>query len=295
MSHLTHLKTFMEVFRASSISRAAEKLGITQPAASLHIQSLEAFVGKPLFIRRSRGVVATDAAEELARSVSPFIDGLESRLSAMRAGSLEGGTVHFAGPPDFIHTRLANALVPLMDLGLKIRFHTGNKQRIYELLSGGNVDLAITASLPDERIFGYAHLLAERMLLVHSPSLSHEIGSNPDSDVLMKLPLIAYDEDLPLVRTLWSMMFQLGPELQASLTIPDLRIIRDLVIGGHGWSVLPDYHCTDALEQGLLVTPTRIESAPTNNLYLVWDKRKLNSGLNVKVREIVLSNFPNLY
>ena len=27
------------------------------------------------------------------------------------------------------------------------------------------------------------------------------------------------------------------------MTIPDLRIIQDLVIAGHGWSVLPDYLC----------------------------------------------------
>ena len=56
MSHLDHLHTFIEAYRLSSFSRAAERLGMTQPAASLHIQALEAFVGKPLFLRRARGV-----------------------------------------------------------------------------------------------------------------------------------------------------------------------------------------------------------------------------------------------
>lgn len=147
-------------------------------------------------------------------------------------------------------------------------------------------------TLSDERLYGYAHLLTERMLLVHLPALIKEIGTFPDSEVLMRIPLIAYDEELPLVRTLWSTMFRLAPELQAAFTIPDLRIIRDLVINGHGWRVLPDYHCADAFAQGQLVTPTRIGSAPTNNLYLVWDKRKLNHGQNARMREIVLGNFP---
>ncbi len=41
MSHLSHLRTFLEAYRSGSFSKAAELLGITQPAASQHIQSLE--------------------------------------------------------------------------------------------------------------------------------------------------------------------------------------------------------------------------------------------------------------
>ncbi|EPE1374764.1 helix-turn-helix domain-containing protein [Escherichia coli] len=51
MSHLSHLRTFLEAYRSGSFSKAAELLGITQPAASQHIQSLETLVGKRLFIR----------------------------------------------------------------------------------------------------------------------------------------------------------------------------------------------------------------------------------------------------
>ncbi|HEY4318968.1 MAG TPA: LysR family transcriptional regulator [Herbaspirillum sp.] len=84
MNHLTHLRTFLDVYRSQSFSRAAEHLGITQPAASLHIQALEALVGEPLFIRRSRGVTATGAADELAGSVGSYLDGLEAKLASYR-------------------------------------------------------------------------------------------------------------------------------------------------------------------------------------------------------------------
>lgn len=92
MSHLTHLRTFLDAYRLKSFSKAAERLGITQPAASMHIQALETLVGKPLFIRRARGVAATEAADELARSVGPFLDGLEMKLASYRTGSSLGGT-----------------------------------------------------------------------------------------------------------------------------------------------------------------------------------------------------------
>ncbi|MDX4938186.1 MULTISPECIES: helix-turn-helix domain-containing protein [Klebsiella pneumoniae complex] len=73
MSHLTHLRTFLEAYRSGSFSRAAQVLGISQPAASQHIQSLEVLTGKRLFIREARGVKATEAADELARAISPYI------------------------------------------------------------------------------------------------------------------------------------------------------------------------------------------------------------------------------
>ena len=46
---LPQMRTFIEVYRRRSLSDAARALGITQPAASQHIASLEAQLGHPLF------------------------------------------------------------------------------------------------------------------------------------------------------------------------------------------------------------------------------------------------------
>ena len=107
------------------------------------------------------------------------------------------------------------------------RFVNEREQRIYSLLHDGSVDLAVTASMPDDSLYGYAHLLTERMLLVHAPAMSEAIGSAPGAQTLASLPLIAYDEELPLIRALWAVMFQKAPEMQAAFTIADLRIIRE--------------------------------------------------------------------
>ncbi len=53
MSYLLHLRMFLEIYRAGSLTRAAERLGITQPAASGHLATLEATLGKPLFLRQA--------------------------------------------------------------------------------------------------------------------------------------------------------------------------------------------------------------------------------------------------
>lgn len=291
MSHLTHLRTFLEIYRARSITRAAQHLGITQPAASLHVQALETLVGRPLFLRQPRGVEPTDAADELARAVAPYLDGLEARIAALRPGQAQGGTVHLAGPADFIHCQLAPHLGPLLAEGYRLRFHTGNRKLIYELLESSSIDFAITASMPDEQSQGFARLLTERMRLVYAPSLGERLGSAPTAVQLAAEPLLAFDEDLPLVRLWWTATHQLAPQLQAALTVPDLRMIKDLVLAGSGWSVLPDYQCAEEIADGRLISPTALADAPVNVLYLAWNKRVPRSPAMLRIREYILGLF----
>lgn len=291
MSHLTHLRTFLEIYRARSITQAARHLGITQPAASLHVQALESLVGRPLFERLPRGVEPTDAADELARAVAPYLDGLEARISALRPGQEQPVTVHLAGPADFLHCQLAPHLGPLLAQGYRLRLHPGNRKRIYELLESGGIDFAVTASMPDEQSQGFAHLLTERMQLVYAPSLTPRLGHDPTPEQLSREPLLAFDEDLPLVRLWWTATYQLAPQLQAALTMPDLRMLKDLVLAGNGWTVLPDYQCANEIAAGTLVSPTAQAEAPSNVLYLAWNKRVPRSTGMLFVRDFLLGIF----
>lgn len=277
MSHLNYLRTFLEAYRTGSFSKAADHLGITQPAASMHIQALESLVGKPLFVRRARGVLATPAADDLARSIAPHLDGLEAKVTSLRNVSTPlGGTVHIVGPADFLYTHVTLALAPLIAQGLQLRFHTGNREHIYALLNDGTADLAITASIPDDIRHGYIHLATEQLLLVAAPALARQIEArNVTAQTLESFPLIAYDEQLPLIRSFWLEAFNVQPSLQAAITVPDMRIVESLVRAGHGWSVLPGYLCHASLAAGTLQSITFALAPPENSFYLAWNKGAL--------------------
>jgi DNA-binding transcriptional LysR family regulator len=292
MSHLTHLRTFLEAYRLRSFSKAAERIAITQPAASQHIQALESLTGKPLFVRSARGVTPTAAADELARAVAPFLDGLEQKLATFRTSSESAaGTVHIAGPGDFIHSELGWRLAPMMQRGFSFRLHTGNRSQIYELLGDHSVDLAVTSSAPNEKEYDYAHLLTERMYIVFSPLLLGKLSLQPTAAELEAVPLLAFDEDLALVRPLWTKLFQNAPYFQAALTIPDLRTIKDLVVAGHGWTVLPDYQCEGLIQSGMLVPGSHKADSPTNTLFLTWHKGIQLKSHVVSTRDFILSAF----
>lgn len=61
----TDLTYFIEVASTGNLSRAAERIGITQPSLSLSIQRLEHSIGTPLLIRSKKGVSVTQAGKQL--------------------------------------------------------------------------------------------------------------------------------------------------------------------------------------------------------------------------------------
>jgi DNA-binding transcriptional LysR family regulator len=85
MSHFDHLdldghllQLLLAVHEEGSITRAAQRLGVTQSAVSHLLDKLRAIVGDPLFVKSGRGIVATAQADVLARRARVLIDDLRA-------------------------------------------------------------------------------------------------------------------------------------------------------------------------------------------------------------------------
>ncbi len=72
------LRTFMVVLDEVSVSRAAQRLGVTQSAVSHCLDKLRLALGDPLFVRAGRGIVATDRALALREPVQAVLDDLKA-------------------------------------------------------------------------------------------------------------------------------------------------------------------------------------------------------------------------
>src|SRR5687767_12483832 len=89
---LRQLRTFLVVAETGSLSRAAGRLRIAQPALSRQIRMLEEEVGTELFQRHARGMALSEAGEVLiahARGALRELDQAKSDLSAL-AGQVSG-------------------------------------------------------------------------------------------------------------------------------------------------------------------------------------------------------------
>ena len=71
------LQLLMTVVETGSVTRAAERLGVTQSAVSHLLDKLRAITGDPLFVKSGRGIVATARAEKLATQARELLSSLQ--------------------------------------------------------------------------------------------------------------------------------------------------------------------------------------------------------------------------
>ena len=289
MRHLPALRSFVEVYSRGSVTEAARHLGLTQPGVSGHLRSIETLIGRPLFVRRGRGLAPTAAADDLARAVADHFATIESAVATLRARStLVEGTVHVAGPADYLSERMAPAFMKLAENGVKVRLQFGNRERLNALLKSGDVDLAVTASRPSAAGTDHVRIDAERLLLVADPLTARRLLGTKLSAASLRLERwVAYDEELPLVREYFRHTFDEVPRLQSVVCAPDLRAVRRLTERGPALTVLPDYLCAASLEQGLLASIDDPRRAPSNDLYLVWNRASLRHPRVAFARDVL--------
>lgn len=274
---LQNLRSFIEAYRCLSISEAARNLNLTQPAVSQHITSLETQLNRQLFIRQSRGVKPTGFADELATEIGDGLDRAEAALSSMKARSSElSGTVHIAGPAELMAEKIAAHLKPLQKSGLQVRLQLGGKISLYKMLLEGQVDLAFTASKPNDERLAFRKVGSETLLLVATPKLAAELVKTRYLQTkLQSLPHVSYDIDRPLIRD-WCQAnkVDLG-QVKPVIAAPDLRLIRATVEADLGWTVMPDYLCERAIMSGTLQIINAPILNPANDFYLTWAKASL--------------------
>jgi DNA-binding transcriptional LysR family regulator len=270
---LSLLRTFLAVHRAGSITGGAEHLGLAQPTVTAHIKALESALGMELFQRLPRGVAATSVADELAREIAPHVDALDA-ASARRLGPRDplAKPVHLAGPAELTAARVLPALAGLTGRGLRLRVTHGLAEDLLAGLAAGRFDLVVSTLRPRRRAVTATALADEEFVLVAAPTWAERIDSGrltrAPARALRDVPLVAYAEDLPIIRRYWRTIFGTRATASAAVIVPDLRGVQAAVAAGAGISVLPRYLCAAELASGRLVQLLDPELPPINTLYL---------------------------
>ena len=81
------IEAFVQVARLGSVKAAAEELALSAPALSRRVQSLERFIGKPLFARRHQAMAVNADGERLLAQIAPALDALSDAVEAMTSGT----------------------------------------------------------------------------------------------------------------------------------------------------------------------------------------------------------------
>ena len=185
---IRHLKTFTEVCSAGGVTRAAERLCVTQPSVSQTIAELESYYGVQLFERAGRRLTLTADGERLLpaalEAVKAFDEFEDEAKSARKKPVLRAGASMTVGK--IIMPRLVGVWKEKID-GLECYVRVASTSEIEKGIVGGLLDFGIV----EGRIGGGVEAEkfgADRLVAVCAPSFA--APEKADAKGIVQLPLL---------------------------------------------------------------------------------------------------------
>ncbi|CAN7218523.1 transcriptional regulator GcvA [Mesorhizobium amorphae] len=184
---LAAIRVFEAVARHLSFTKAAEELGMTQAAASYQIKLLEERVGGPLFLRRPKQIVLTEAGQRMAPAVSEAFALLSGAYAAARTGA--DGVLCVSTLLTFASNWLAQHLgsFQLAHPSLAVRLDTSN--RLVDF-AREDIDIAIRSGGGNWPGMEVHKLLDADFTPMLSPKLAASIGGVKEPADLLRLPIL---------------------------------------------------------------------------------------------------------
>jgi DNA-binding transcriptional LysR family regulator len=242
-----HLRALLEVAAARTIGRAAERLGVTQPALSRQLRELEHMLALPLLERSARGVTLTPAGTSLAGDgpgLLQLLDGLVQETSRARRG-MEGRCVIGAVATAAASELLGRVLVACGERHPHVQVvieEMGTPEQPGALLRG-DADLGVAHAypvLPAEKSLAHERVFEDRL---------RAALLRPDHPLASKRRLAAADlADVPflfMARTFHPQFYDrmmtaleaLGLTPRVEATFDGLQAVWSLAAQGKGWAV----------------------------------------------------------
>jgi DNA-binding transcriptional LysR family regulator len=153
MIEIRHMQAAVAVADELNFSRAANRVGVTQPALSKQIAELEEHVGCSLFIRSSQNVEVTAAGAAFVEHARVALLSLERAVHSARAAALGSDTILMIGQSPnidpYITSTMHSVRLPLFP-NLELRFSSHYSSDALKLLRSGEIDLAVVIGIHED-------------------------------------------------------------------------------------------------------------------------------------------------
>jgi len=145
---INELRTFCSAADSGSLGRAALRLGVSQPALSKRLASLEALAGTQLLERSSKGVKLTPAGRRLYEEAQRLLEQAERVDEVLVGLRRSGGPVRLASSHSAAEAIVADLLGELGGEPLAVELSTANSSVVRDLVADARADLGVAASRP---------------------------------------------------------------------------------------------------------------------------------------------------
>ena len=277
---LRTLRYFTVVARELNITRAAEKLNMSQPPLSSQIKSLEEELGVQLFIRGGRRLELTEEGALLlcrAVQIQELADKTRQELASLREGMT--GTVYLSmveGRAPFLAAQWIAGFREEFPL-VRYSLWNGSSDDVLDRLRKGLADLAVIAAPYDaEHLEGFPVGREPWAAMLHP---DHPLARAPGDSVplssLVGQPLIVPSRK-SRIESIRRWFGQIGAEPDILCEMSNYMDAAALTSQGVGISIFPQ---TVGVSNGLVVSKVVTQPARQAEYILVWNKGQSPSGL----------------
>ena len=279
---IAQLRTLIHVAELGSLSKAADRMNIAQPALSRQVRMLEEELGVTLFARHGRGMVLTEQGREALKHATRVMAEIEEiRIGASQIDAPLTGQVAIGLPP---------TVADIISVPLVAAFGKAHPQAVLRLVSAytgylldwlhrGEIDVAILYDPRSARSLRSRPIVLENLFLIGPPEAGFStVRAMPFKELNGKrllLPSVRHG-----LRTIVERCAtEAGITLDVAVEADSYATLKDLVRHGHGWTILPlaPIH-NDITNRGLTGAPL-IDPAPVRRLVLSYPADRPTSRL----------------
>lgn len=242
----------LEIARQASVTRAAEKLFVTQSTLSQYLLKLEAEVGTSLFLREKSGLVPTDAGQiylQAARDIVRIQHSAEERIAALNnEGSIRLGCSTWG------LNLAAECLQEFKEKfpAVSLKLYELAYAPIKNMLQAGKLDMAIIAVIPEDDLpaQGFQRMGSEELVLILPADLAF-CKSHPQQESIRQETLAEDLQDVSFIlgaensttRRTEDALFSrrmFRPNVACEMTSRDRHdLVQKLVADGAGAAIVP--------------------------------------------------------
>ncbi|MEZ0170578.1 LysR substrate-binding domain-containing protein [Microvirga sp. TS319] len=270
---IAQLRTFIHVAALGSLSKAAGRLRIAQPALSRQIRMLEQELGVRLFDRHGRGMVITERGREAlkhATRVMAELDGLRASVAGSEA-SLAGHVAIGMSPTvaDVISVPFVTAFRARYP-GVMVQLVSAYSGYLLDWLYRGEIDLAVLYDPKVTRSLRSETLMQESLFLIGPPDIATPSGRALAFAEAARMPLLLPSARHGLRNILERFAQEAGVSLNVTVEMDSYAGLKDLVRLGYGCTVLPLAPIYEDVTAGRLVALPIRDPSPTRQLVLSY-------------------------
>jgi DNA-binding transcriptional LysR family regulator len=234
------IQTFMEVARQGSVSKAAEKLFVTQPAVSMQMRQLEDAFGLALVEPMGRNIKLTDAGEVFLAHATTAM-GEFKNLEALMAEHIGLKKGHF----DLAVVSTAKYFIPMLLVrfnklypGIEVHLNIDNRENVLGLLARFEVDLVVMGRAPSHLDCEATPFATNPLAIVAAPDHTLVRRKNLDFNALGGYRFVVREEGSGTRAAMQRLFAEHQTPLQVVMAMPSNETIKQAVMAGMGLSFL---------------------------------------------------------